>query len=74
MPRRLPKASSPCGQLDAVPHLWHAREQRQRPGGREHVDPDTGLARGKELVERLRHDHVADPGRTDDEQLSGHAC
>src|SRR5690606_24098183 len=57
-------------ELDPACDLGHALEQRQRPGRRNDIDDRTRVALGEELVQRLREHHVADPRRTDDEQLA----
>ena len=61
-------------QLDAALHFRHALEQRQRPAGCEHIDDARRVARLQQPVERLRHNHVTNPGRADDKDLfaSGH--
>ncbi len=59
-------------ELDRSRDLGHPREQRQRPRRREDVDLRSRDARREHAIERLRHHHVADPGRADDEHLG--AC
>ncbi|MPM89833.1 hypothetical protein SDC9_136948 [bioreactor metagenome] len=53
----------------ALADLGHALEDGQRPARREHVDGAfPGLLEHHEQA--LGHDHVAHPGRTDDEDLA----
>ena len=46
-----------------APHLGHARDERQRPGWRQDVERERGVAGVQQLEKRLREDGVADPGR-----------
>jgi hypothetical protein len=54
-------------QLDRLAHLRHAADERQRPRRREHVDAAGAFLLLEREQQALRHDHVADPGRPDDE-------
>ena len=56
-----------CGfGCDTAAHFRHARYDRQRPGGRQDVERSLRIASLEQPEQRLGHDHVADPRRSDD--------
>ena len=52
-----------------IRQLGHALEEGERPARREHVERKSAVARVQQLEERLREHRVADPGRTDHQDL-----
>jgi len=57
------------GTFDRPPHLGHPLEDRERPARGEDVEPETGVSRMQQFEQGLGHHHVADPGRSDYQDL-----
>ena len=56
-------------EFDRPVNFRHSIQYGLRPRRRDHVYPQAAVAAQQQLVERLGHDHVADPRRTHDEQF-----
>ena len=56
-------------QRQGLRHFGHTRKQGLRKRRRHHADLAVVMLLAQGLEQRLRHDHIPDPGRADDQDL-----